>query len=130
MRRISPTLSSLDSEREQRLQTDTADDLFDSPEQALWYNVITQAITDSFKLESKNKYKRIDAQDAVDWLLHDITDFEMVCCRAGIDPENLRRCIWPLLHQKYPFSLRDGRIVSPAEKLKRKTEVKRRLKCR
>lgn len=130
MRRILPPRSFLDNEREQRLQTDTADDLFDSPEQALWYNVITQAITDSLKLESKNKYKRIDAQDAITWLLHDIKDFEVVCCRAGIDPENLRRQLWPLLHDKYQFSLRDGRIVSPAKKLKRKTEVKRRLKCR
>ena len=122
MRRISPTLSFHDSEREKRLQTDTADDLFDSPEQALWYNVITQAVHDSFKLESKDKYKKIDAQDAINWLLHDDKDFPVVCCSAGIDPENLRRHLWPLLHSKFTFSLRDGRIVSPAERLKRKTE--------
>lgn len=122
MRRISPLHSTHDREREQRLQTETADDLFDTAEQALWYNVITQAISDSLKLESKDVYKRRDAIDAVRWLLDGGKDFETVCTHAGMDAEHLRLWLWPWLHDRYKFSLREGRIVSPAEKLKRKTE--------
>ena len=119
-----------EDEREQRLQTDTQDDVFECPEVALWYNVLSQAVTDSLKLESKNKYKRIDAIDAIRWLLHDGRDYETVCCRANVDPVVLRRLLWPWLHERFPFALREGRIVSPTTKLKRKTEEKRRLKCR
>ena len=122
MRRISPLPFSHDKEREQRLQTDTADALFDTPEQALWYNVITQAITDSLKLESKDKYKRRDAVEAITWLLDGGRDFEIVCYRAGMEPEHLRLWLTPWLHERYKFSLREGRIVSPAKNLKRKTE--------
>lgn len=120
MRRISPLLSSLDK-REQRLQTVTGDDLFETPEQAVWYAVISQAVTDSLKLESNDKYKRRDAEDAINWLLHGGKDFDTVCFNAGINSDNLRRWLWPWLHEEYPFSLRDGRIVSPAANLKRKT---------
>ena len=116
-----------EAEREQRLQTDTQDDVFETPEVALWYNVISQAVSDSLKLESKNKYNRIDAIDAIRWLLHDRRDYEIVCCRADVDPVVLRRLLWPWLHEKFPFALRDGRVVSPTTKLKRKIEEKRRL---
>ena len=116
-----------ENEREQRLQTDTQDEVFETPEVALWHNVISQAVSDSLKLESKNKYNRIDAIDAIAWLLHDRRDYEIVCCRANVDPVVLRRLLWPWLHEKFPFALRDGRVVSPTTKLKRKIEEKRRL---
>lgn len=116
-----------EAEREQRLQTDTQDEVFETPEIALWYNVISQAVSDSLKLESKNKYNRIDAIDAIAWLLHDQRDYEIVCCRADVDPVVLRRLLWPWLHERFPFALREGRIVSPTTKLKRKIEEKRRL---
>tara|TARA_Y100001954_G_scaffold219228_1_gene253154 strand:+ start:240 stop:596 length:357 start_codon:yes stop_codon:yes gene_type:complete len=106
----------------EKLQTDTSKDLFDLPEQLLWYNVLIQAIADSLNLENKNKYKRNDAIDAVNWLLDRGKDYQTVCYRAGVNPESLHRWLWPWLHQRFPSSLKGGRIVSP-EKLERKTRL-------
>jgi hypothetical protein len=123
MRRISPLQSSRDNKaQDQRLQTDTADELFETRQQALWYNVISLAISDSLKLESNDKYKRIEAIEAIHWLLGGSKDFETVCALASIEPEYLRDQLWPWLHEEYPFALRDGRIVSTSEILKRKTK--------
>lgn len=105
-----------DSERDLRLQTDNKDDCFESQEQAIWYNVISQALADALKLENKNKYKRRDAVNAITWLLHNDQDFKLVCNYAGVCPINLRNKLWPWLHEKFPFSLRDGGFVSPVNK--------------
>ena len=108
-------------ERE-RLQTITSSEMFDLPEQLLWYNVLIQAIADSLNLENKDKYKRNDAIDAVRWLLDRGKDYQTVCYRAGVNPESLHRWLWPWLHQRFPSSLKEGRIVSPGN-LKRKTRL-------
>ena len=104
----------------ERLQTITSCEMFDLPEQLLWYNVLIQAIADSLNLENKDKYKRNDAIDAVRWLLDRGKDYQTVCYRAGVNPESLHRWLWPWLHQRFPSSLNEGRIVSPGN-LKRKT---------
>lgn len=111
------------------MQTITSSDLFDMPEQLLWYNVLIQAIADSLNLERGDKYRRNDAMDAVRWLLDGGKDYQTVCHRAGVNPESLHRWLWPWLHQRYPSSLKEGRIVSPGN-LKRKTDAKGVLKCR
>ena len=108
--------SELDREK---LQTDTSNDLFDLPEQLLWYNVLIQAIADSLNLEKKDKYKRNNAIDAIRWLLDGGKDYETVCYRARVNPESLHRWLWPWLHKRFPFSLKNGRIVLP-DNLERK----------
>lgn len=89
------------------------EDMFEFPQQALWYSVITQAIQDSEKLRSKDKYTKHAAEQAITWLLINDDDYNAVCDLAGISPTKLRVNLWKWLHKKYKFALRDGRIVSP-----------------
>lgn len=79
--------SSRSRDYERELETDKSD--FDCPERALWYNVIMQAVTDAMKIRSKDKYKRRDAQAAIDWLRGNSDDFRQVCLLADIDPDYL-----------------------------------------
>ena len=100
--------SNRDYERE--LETDRSD--FDCAERALWYNVIMQAITDAMKLHNKNKYKRRDANAAIDWLLGDSEDYRTVCSLAGFDPDYLRRKVTLFLSWKFALS-DDGSFHRP-----------------
>jgi hypothetical protein len=60
-----------------------------TPEQSLWFRVITQAIRDAVYVGTYKE--RIEDRDAADdWLRHGGFDFRLVCVYAGVDPDILR----------------------------------------
>lgn len=58
-------------------------------EPGLWRAVITQALMDAASQSGKSEARRT-RHDALHWLLHEGTDFEVVCDHAGLDPDYVR----------------------------------------
>jgi hypothetical protein len=60
-----------------------------TPEQSLWFRVITQSIRDA--VYTGTYAARIADRELADhWLRHDEVDFRRVCVYAGVDPDMLR----------------------------------------
>jgi len=59
--------------------------------QFLWWRVLNQAIHDAADLTHDNHDKRVEARDAIRWLLGNIKDFNLVCILAGVDPLKFRK---------------------------------------
>ncbi len=63
---------------------------FADHEQSIWRAVITQALMDAASQSRKSEARR-SRSDALNWLLSDSRDFEVVCDNAGFDPGYIRR---------------------------------------
>lgn len=62
---------------------------FADHEPGLWRAVITQALMDAASQSHKSEARR-SRHDALEWLLNEGTDFEVVCDNAGLDPDYVR----------------------------------------
>lgn len=58
-----------------------------TPEQDMFFAVVTQAFED-LRTSAWNTNPR--RKDARDWLLHDTKDFYLICNLADVDPEKIR----------------------------------------
>lgn len=62
---------------------------FADHEPGLWRAVITQALMDAASQSRKTEAQR-SRHDALNWLLSEGTDFEVVCDNAGLCPDYVR----------------------------------------
>lgn len=62
---------------------------FADHEPCLWRAVIVQALLDAASSSRKSEARRTRSA-AMDWLLSNTSDFELVCDNAGLDPDYVR----------------------------------------
>lgn len=72
------------------------------PEKRVYCAVILQAIVDAVSPVS-SVVTALDKRQSREWLLNNVTDFNDVCRRAGIEPECVRRKVQEILWRHSRF---------------------------